>query len=301
MCPEVVAVELRFGQYGEFGIPMTTPLPLPDIGVQKWTTKDGIDVLRVHYTADPDKRSAEWIEREKQGMTEAQWEQEMEINFNVPKGKAWYPEFRMDFHVASTEIEPIPGKPVLRGWDFGLTPATLWAQVSAKGQLLIQVELQSWDSGILAHGKPVVSESFAFYGEGVRYRDVGDPAGNTRAQTDEKTCYEILRTEYGIYVTPGPVSDVARWESVRKLLTTTTPDGKPMLLIDPRCAWLIAALSGGYRRRQYSNGAYSNEPIKDDYSHIADCLGYLAAMVVGDRADEDARDEPLRYRRRDVF
>ena len=168
-------------------------------------------------------------------------------------------------------------------------------------QYLIQMELQSWDSGILAHGKPVVAESFAFYGEGVRYRDIGDPAGNTRSQTDEKTCYEILRTEYNIYVTPGPVSDVARWEAVRKLLTTTTQDGKPMLLIDPRCSLLIAALSGGYRRRQYSNGAYSNEPIKDDYSHIADCLGYMASMVVGDASINGEIDEPLRYRRRDVF
>ena len=34
----------------------------------------------------------------------------------------------------------------------------------------------------------------------------------------------------------------ARSEAIRKLLTTTTPNGKPMLLVDPRCAWLIAAL-----------------------------------------------------------
>jgi hypothetical protein len=63
------------------------------IGVHEYK-KNGVYVCRVHYTADPDKRVAEWIENEKEGSTAAGWEREMEINFNVSIEKPYYPEFR---------------------------------------------------------------------------------------------------------------------------------------------------------------------------------------------------------------
>lgn len=189
-------------------------------GITEWDTEDGFHVLRVHYSADPAKRGDEWKEREQKGTTLADWEQEMEINFNVPKGKPWYPEFRYDFHVASGPLVPIRGRPVIRGWDYGLTPATVFCQTTAKGQILVLwPELQSWESGVLAHGRIVQSES-ATYFPGYTFMDYGDPAGNQRAQTDEKTCVQTLREEYGINVSNGPVAAAQRDLPIRKALTT---------------------------------------------------------------------------------
>ena len=61
-------------------------------GITEYDTQDGFHVLRIHFTADPQKSNPEWIKKEQTGTTVADWEQEMEINFNVPKGKPWYPE-----------------------------------------------------------------------------------------------------------------------------------------------------------------------------------------------------------------
>ena len=268
-------------------------VPIP--GLKQWTTPDGIVVLQVHYSADPDKAAPEWKEREMKGLSPQQWEREYEINFNAPEGKAFFPEFDMTRHVASGEMEPFVGKPVIRGWDFGLSPATLFAQWGPTGQLCIFHEIQSWDCGIRAHGAVVKADSLSLF-PGGRFVDYADPAGMQRAQTDEKTCFQLLRLEYGFVLFPGPVSAVARSEGIRKLLTTTTPNGTPMMLVDPRCAWLIAALAGGYHRREIG-GRYTEDPVKDDYSHIIDCLGYIAAG----QGRSDIHDEPIKYPDADVF
>ena len=69
-------------------------------GLKEWETADGIHVLRVHYTADEAKRPPAWKETEKAGLSPQQWEQEYEINFNVPRGKEFFPEFDITRHVA---------------------------------------------------------------------------------------------------------------------------------------------------------------------------------------------------------
>lgn len=247
-------------------------------GITEYKTPQGVHVLRLHYTCDPDKATPEWKAEQKKGMTQAAWEREYEINFHVFPGKPWYPEFRYDFHVGKESLQPIKGRPIIRGWDYGLTPATVFCQTTAKGQLMILCpELQSVDCGILAHGRVVKSESGTYF-NGYSFNDYGDPAGNQRAQTDEKTANQILREEYKIIVLPGPVSFEARDNAIRKLLTTTTPDGQPMLLIDPRCIWLIGAFTGGYHRKEVA-GRLLEEPDKNEYSHIMDATGYVASSI----------------------
>lgn len=247
-------------------------------GITEYTTPQGVKVLKVHYTADPDKCSPEWIAEAKRGTTQAAWEREYEINFHVHPGKPWYPEFRYDFHVAKNELRPVQGRPIVRGWDYGLTPATCFCQTTAKGQMMILYpELQSTDCGILAHGRVVKSESGTMF-QGYTFQDIGDPAGNQRSQTDERSANELLRSEYGITVAPGPIAANTRYEAVRKLLTTTTGDGQPMLLIDPRCTWIIGAFTGGYHRKEVA-GRLLEEPDKNEYSHIMDAVGYVAASI----------------------
>lgn len=240
--------------------------------------RNGVHVLRIHYTADEAKRSPEWLAEQKTGMSQAMWDKEYEINFDVITGKAWFPEFRREFHVSINPLQPLEGRPIFRGWDYGLTPATVFAQTTAKGQLLILYpELQSWDTGITAHGQVVQSESATYFPE-YKFTDYGDPAGNSRAQTDEKSCNDILRDKYSINVLPGPVSEQARHESMRYYLTTLTPDGQPMLLIDPRCTWFIRALEGGYQHKQTA-GKYLDVVADNEYTHIMDGAMYITAMV----------------------
>jgi hypothetical protein len=248
-------------------------------GITDYVTPQKVRVVQIHYTADPDKRSAEWKEKAHEGMTKAMWDKEMEIDFSVYLEKPWYPEFRKQFHVATGPLTPFPGRPILRLWDYGLTPATAFGQVSPKGQLLILYpELQSIDCGIINHGKVVVSESATFF-KGYIFNDIGDPAGNQKSQNDEKTANELLRKEYGISVAPGAITLTQRSEAVRKLLTSTTPDGQPMLLVDPRCTIIIGGFTGGYHRKEVA-GRMLDEPEKNEYSHLLNCVEYGAADIV---------------------
>jgi hypothetical protein len=62
----------------------------PHPGVQTWTNPHGIQILRLHYSADPDK-TAGWAAAQKAAMTNpADYEQEYEINFSAKLGTLLY-------------------------------------------------------------------------------------------------------------------------------------------------------------------------------------------------------------------
>jgi hypothetical protein len=239
--------------------------------------RNGVYIARIHYTADPNKRSEEWKRNEKKGTTTEGWEREYEINWTVSAEPKYYPEFNYERNVAKEPLHPIAGRPLQAGFDYGLTPATLIGQVTAKGQLLLLSELQSFDCGMRNHAKALMAELQTYYaGYDVNY--VGDPAGNQRSQADEKTANELLRDEYGIVVEPGELTQQGRQEAVRYYLTTLTSDGQPMLLIDPKCTMIIEAFTGGYHRKVVA-GRTLDEPDKNEYSHLMDCLAYLCAKL----------------------
>jgi hypothetical protein len=246
--------------------------------VSEYRAASGVYVLRVHYTADPDKRGPEWQAEARRGMTESAWQQEMEINDRVKKGKPWYPEFRYDYHVAKSPIVPIGGRTVFVGWDYGQTfnPATVYCQTTALGQLMVLSALYGMDAGLHPFAKAVQGRMGEYYGH--PFSHIGDPAGNNRSPNDERSATTILKEEYAMNVQPGPVAFGTRSEAIRKLLTSTTSDGGPMLLLDPRCTHLIGAFTGGYCRKQVGN-VMLEEPDKNEYSHEMDALGYVAASI----------------------
>lgn len=239
--------------------------------------RNGVHIARIHYTADPSKRSEEWKANERKGTTTEGWEREYEINWTVSANPKYYPEFNYNLNVSRVPLKPLEGRPLQCGLDYGLTPATLIAQVTAKGQLLILSELQSFDCGMRAHAKALTAELTTFF-DGFEANYVGDPAGNQRSQADEKTANELLRDEYGIDVEPGELTQQGRQEAVRYYLTTLTSDGQPMMLIDPRCTMIIEAFTGGYHRKVVA-GRVLDEPDKNEYSHLMDCLAYICCKM----------------------
>jgi len=104
----------------------------------------------------------------------------------------------------------------------------------------------------------------------------GDPAGDFRSQTDERTPFQILR-QYGLNAKPAPSNDVAlRIESVDAALTRMI-DGGAAFLVDKSCLNLKKGFNGGYhyRRLQTSGDRYDEKPNKNRYSHVHDALQYL--------------------------
>lgn len=195
----------------------------------------------------------------------------------VQDGKPVYPEYRDNLHCGPTEYNK--KLPIRRGWDFGLTPACTFSQLHANGRWVVLDELCADDMGITRFGDAVLRHSAQF--EGATFLDAGDPAGEQRAQTDERTCFEILAAK-GMKLRPGPQSVVLRLESVRKQLSGLI-DGEPAFLVDPRCKLLRKGFQGKYRYRRLHIAAdrYTDEPEKNEYSHPHDALQYSIASGMG--------------------
>jgi hypothetical protein len=198
-------------------------------------------------------------------------------------GKPVFPEFRVDYHVAKEPLRYIrsPEKPLIIGLDFGLSPAAAIGQLDMQGRLLLLADLTSEGMGITRFVreklKPLLVERFP----GHPVVLIGDPAGSQRAQTDERSCFDILKAE-GFVVRPARTNSIqARVSAVEKFLSRQVDTG-PGFLVDPRCTALIRALRGGYRYKvKPKSGEIDQSPEKNHHSHVSDALQYLALHADG--------------------
>lgn len=198
-------------------------------------------------------------------------------------GKPVFPSFRYDFHVAKEGLRYIRAgdKPLLIGVDFGLSPAAVVGQIDMHGRLLILGNASSEGMGITRFTqeklKPLLAEKFPGHPVVI----IGDPAGSQRAQTDERSCFDILKTE-GFRVIPARTNSIVpRISSVERQLSRQV-EGGPGMLIDPCCVELIRAMRGGYRYKiKPKSGEVDGSPEKNHHSHIADAMQYLCLHADG--------------------
>ena len=197
-------------------------------------------------------------------------------------GKPVFRSFNVDTHVAQKTLRHIDMEayPLLIGMDFGLNPSAVVGQLDARGRLLIFESLTSDGMGTLRFIREKLKPVLATRFPQAKHLVIGDPAGRQRAQTDEKTVYDILKQE-NMFAKPAATNSiVARIASVEQFLNRTI-DGEPALLIDPCCGHLIKALRGGYRYKIKTNGEVEDSPEKNESSHIADAAQYLCLHADG--------------------
>jgi len=217
----------------------------------------------------------------------------------VIDGKPIYPEYNDQVHCAKDEIDPVEGVPLIIGIDFGLTPAATISQEVA-GQWRVIDELVTEDMGAKRFGDQLskllngryagfmvapslyipehVSQGHSFVQQS-NMRIWGDPAGEQRAQTDERTPFQILHA-CGINAVPAPSNDFTlRRESVANRLTRLDA-GRPAFLLSPRCNRLRKAMGGGYQFRRLKvsgDERFADVIDKNAHSHVAESLQY--AMI----------------------
>ena len=206
-------------------------------------------------------------------------------------GKPVYPEFNDKVHTLDKNVEAERGLPLVLGWDFGLTPACVIMQVTARGKIIILDELVSEDMGIRQFANEVVKPHLVTKYVGFQWFSAGDPAGNIRAQTDERTCLQEL-LEAGIATEPAPTNDfIPRREAVAFFLTRMA-DGHPAFALNPRCTWLRKGFLGRYKYERLKTSGparYKDRPVKDMTSHIQDALQYACLRVRSGLTPQRAR------------
>lgn len=222
---------------------------------------------------------------------------------NVQEGKPVYPEYNDDIHCAKAELQPYKNLPIILGFDFGLTPACIFGQVSPRGRLITFDELVSESMGIRQFlrdcVKPHIEQNYSDFL--LHIIVVGDPAGNQRAQSDESTCLDEIRSAGFREVEPASTNSfIARREAVAGYLTRLS-DGEPCFLISPKCKILRRGFLGGYRfqRVQVSGEErFKDVPEKNNFSHPHDGLQYLALRA--SQGIETIRDREIGSRSADI-
>ena len=193
---------------------------------------------------------------------------------SLEEGKPVYAGFKEELHI-SRETIPIAEVPVFVGIDFGLTPAAVFGQRLPMGKWLIVHELVCFDMGITRFSELLRAEIAKKF-KGLEMDIWGDPSGDFRAQTDERTPFQVMR-QNGIVAKPAPSNDVSlRIESVETAVNRLI-DGEVGFLVDKSCINLKKGFNGGYhyRRIQVTGDRYDDRPYKNRYSHVHDALQYL--------------------------
>lgn len=262
--------------------PVTPKVPLE--GVEVWKNpRNGFVVIDLHYTANPRKRGAAWREAVRSTMPIRDFLMEYEKSWQTYEGRPVFEDFNKIIHVQKGSIEPEPGLPLLLGWDFGLMPACVLAQLVGN-QLRILEELLEDDGSISKLAPRVWKHLSIQYPEWARNSkeklfSYVDPAGFQRAQTDARTCADVLRKSGFENVLPGPMGWEPRKQAVENFLVRISGKGPAFLISETRCPILVEGFAGGYH---YPESVLSIQPdqirpVKNKFSHPADALQYLCA------------------------
>lgn len=245
--------------------------------------KNKFTVFQLHYTADPAKRTKEFKEHIRQSMPIRDYLMEYELNWESWEGLPVFPDWDKSRHGSIEKIRPLVGLPLLRGWDFGLTPACIVAQLQGD-TLVVLKEFTAINMGADRFSDIVLRECANLFppwsDKRTQWKDFIDPSGEFRKDTDEGTCAKIL-DQKGVNPIPGAIAWEERRTSVEHFLTRFTKDGSCLKVNISECPQIVKGFDGGYR---YSDRAAEVEPnkirpIKNEYSHPHDGLQMICSRI----------------------
>lgn len=264
------------------------------------------------YTPSPDAENIENLDGGHQyyldmiaGNTEDHINVQVLGNYGViVDGKPVYPEYNDRVHCPEKHFMPVDGVPICLGWDFGLTPAVVFGQMTDIGQVRIFAELVAEDMGVRQFARDIVKP---FIQNKLSGFDIGfslcDPAGKNRGEGEARSAQGILNDEYvhdadnsdpaldmGFTTECAPTNDpTRRMDSVKSFLTRMVGRAEPGYVIDKRCKVMRKGFQGGYAFKRInivgSEDRYRLVPDKDSHSHPHDahqylCLGFQGGYVV---------------------
>lgn len=197
----------------------------------------------------------------------------------VTEGRAVFSMYRDGVHCAKEPIKPMEEIALFIGADFGISgSAAIIGQRTVEGRWLILDELYTENLGVVRFAeqlKAYVAQNYPSHIVGAAF---GDPAGNQRALSDERTALQIMRTYTKWKWNSAPTNDLTmRLEVVRASLNRMV-DGRPGFLLSPKCSLLRRGMSGGYHFKilRSGDGTQTQEtPNKNKFSHPCDALEYL--------------------------
>lgn len=243
----------------------------------------GFQILRLHYSADPDKDEA-WVKEAKKDMDSETWEREMELKPVGHDGN--YPvfgDYKKTRHESTSIIYDNSNKnPIIRGWDFGkVHPCVEYIQFKGLEKNVIgecygnNIYLADFIQEVFSYSQ-INFQGATFIdwvdATGKNERDNGLPSIKVMRQYGLEPKWRMQDIEEGI-------------EKIQKELVRSTSTGRPYLMFNPKeCPHLCAAMRGGYQRDKHG------KPIKDGtHDHPIDAFryGFSGYVTTERRTDSD--------------
>ena len=196
----------------------------------------------------------------------------------VSNGKPVHPRYVDSVHCQDIQFKPDPNLPIILGFDFGRTPACSFLQKqNTYNRWVCFDEFLCEDVSAVDFAPELKKYLDANYGEfSFKYKGWGDPSGNNKGQATDNTPFEIIRAK-GIPCYPTETNNpMVRRAALEEPMKEICMDGKPRFIILPKAKMTRKGLQGGfcYRRIQTSGEKYTEEPDKNEYSHIVEALEY---------------------------
>ncbi len=253
-------------------------------GLETWTTDQKFRVVQLHYTADPKKRSAEWLEQAKSGIPKQDWDIEYEISWVAKAGR---PVLGTDF-IRMVHIKPVTpiSAPVWVGWDFGFhAPAACALQVSDEGQLRFALEIPGHDIALPTFVKDIVlPKLYGRFPHHYDFRHCADVAGRQKNDLGG-TAIEELKNALG----GAGVEVFSKWAEIetglniirRKMAMRRSEE--PLAIFDPSCTITIEGVSGAWVYPYSTDVEIANKPDeKGPWKHIFDAWRFAVQAAAPD-------------------
>jgi hypothetical protein len=203
------------------------------------------------------------------------------------RGKPVFSLYSEAKHVAKAKLDPDRQWPLIVGLDFGLNPGCVVGQLTRRGIRItdeVPTSDESLEDFLETYLVPLLAKRYPGYPVTI----AGDPAGRGRSANDKRTSFDIL-SQFGLKGFPAYTNNFqVRKETVDHYLRRD--EG---LIISPHCVHIREAMATGYvwKESRNSKGASLDVPDKNEFSHVADALQYVALW-----AKYGYRPQPVRER-----
>lgn len=205
---------------------------------------------------------------------------------HVVDGLPVYGGYSAERHYAGKKIPFDITKTLFLGFDWGFWPTCVFAQINDLGQLcyIDMIDGEGVRMGIeqlwKTHLRAKLINEYRF-GAGAQIIAVCDPAVGS-SQTNLDNCLEFIARQ-GINIMPCATNLLRpRIDSVDHFLRSTVGDGLPALQIGADAYKLHEGMNAYYvlKAKESATGTqYSEEPVKDEWSHAQDAAQYIAHMI----------------------
>lgn len=256
----------------------------PMTGVEMWKNpRNDFMVMEIHYTADPAKRDPEWKRKASSSIPRREWQREYEISWETWEGLPVFADWDTKIHGKVTRIDPHVGLPLLRGWDFGLTPACVVAQVQEE-TVCVMKEYIGFNIGADRFSDMVMrscAQLWPIWNDKQRdWLDFIDPSGFAKKDTDEKSCADVLQAK-GLRLQGGAIAFTKRKESVEHFLTRRNRNRHALEVSLSECPTLVRGFKGGYMYPEHAADMEAGElrPVKNEFSHVHDALQMITSSL----------------------